>query len=421
MLLLVGCSYPRLVDEGKVDVAYLQRISEGVAQLRELPLDAPVPHRLLTEEQVRTRFRRVVDELDEAEVEAQRKALVAFGLASADLDLRELVAALYAEQTAAFYDSKEETFFLIDRELAGGLSGTLVSWMLQRDIMGEFVAAHELLHALQDRRYDLEAFLEAEDLDDDERLARRALVEGDATYWGMAFSLRGMSASMNDIEVPREDLVASADGEAFARAPRLLQEQLLFPYLDGLAFIQELSGLSETVWARPPRSTEQVLHPERYLDDDLPLVVRLVAPLPGGWDLVHEETLGELGLRALLARDEELEREARERAARGWGGDRYRVLERRRDEALAPDLAVVWAVEMDSERDARELAGALRGALAAEPARAHQITRVGERGLAVVIATDPAAVNTLMVAARERRVAKAGGRRSSRRSLPRKK
>src|SRR5690606_2538846 len=111
---------------------------------------------------------------------------------------------------------------------------------------------------------------------------------------------------------------------AFARAPRAIQEALLFPYVDGLEFMQKVAVLGERLWEQPPASTEQVLHPDRYIRGDLPLTVRLLSGPPEGWDVVHEETLGELGVLTILAHAE-LELERRLRAAEGWGGDRYLV------------------------------------------------------------------------------------------------
>ncbi len=402
-LALCGCSYPELVRDGAVDAEYLERIAAETAALRELPLERPIPHRLITLEQARAQLQASVAAQDRAALAAEAKALVAFGLAPPGFDLPALLVDLQTEQAAGFYDTAEETLFLVDRELPGASSAWFLSWLLERDVVGELTASHELVHALQDRRYDLDAFLEGSGepapLGADARLARRALVEGDATYWSFRFVLRGLSATPDDLELPREELLAGTEGEAFTRSPRAIQEALLFPYVDGLKFMQRVAVLGERLWEQPPASTEQVLHPDRYIRGDLPLTVSLLSAPPEGWDVVREETLGELGLFTILAHTE-LEPEPRARAAEGWGGDRYWVLERRADGALA----VVWALELDRTRDADELERPLGRALAALPGRAHRLERLGDRALAVAIAPDPGLALELIPLARERRV-----------------
>jgi hypothetical protein len=81
----------------------------------------------------------------------------------------------------------------------------------------------------------------------------------------------------------------------------------------------------DAVYAHPPQSTEQILHPERY-PSDTPQVVALpplTDTLGSGWQLVDEDVLGEFTLRAYL--DVYLTQRQAAQAAAGWGGDRYAV------------------------------------------------------------------------------------------------
>src|SRR3954451_309140 len=95
---------------------------------------------------------------------------------------------------------------------------------------------------------------------DDRALARLALIE-------KRYLLRYFSA---------EEALAGVLGSAFSTGPDLppfLQAQLLFPYTAGMACVQELVRRAGGRWTlvnladrtRPPDSTEQVLHPDKYL------------------------------------------------------------------------------------------------------------------------------------------------------------
>ena len=102
--------------------------------------------------------------------------------------------------------------------------------------------------------------------------------------------------------------------------------------------------------ARPPRSMEQVLHPEKYLDGtDEPDEVELAEAQ--GTTPDFEGTLGEFFIRVLL-RDGASSQHA-EMAAKGWGGDRYAVLDAERGYRL------VWRSRWDTKRDALEFEAAL--------------------------------------------------------------
>jgi hypothetical protein len=112
-----------------------------------------------------------------------------------------------------------------------------------------------------------------------------------------------------------------------------------------------------------PRSTEQVLHPERYWDpalrDEPRKVLFELGPLPTGWDVRREDTLGELGLAQVAdaGRGETLDLSNpmallsisfTHPAAAGWGGDRMLLLGDGKGAWMR--IVSVW----DSERDAGE-------------------------------------------------------------------
>src|SRR5262249_58162300 len=75
--------------------------------------------------------------------------------------------------------------------------------------------------------------------------------------------------------------------QVYAQAPLILRQQLLFPYVHGLAFVKAAlaqggwPGL-QRVYQHPPVSTQQIMHPEKYLAEPpvLPSEVTLHVPGP---------------------------------------------------------------------------------------------------------------------------------------------
>jgi hypothetical protein len=221
----------------------------------------------------------------------------------------------------------------------------------------------------------------AADGDDDRSLALDALIEGDATLNMMvamnpsrkAFFL-GMPPAFLDLAMTlMKPLLAFASGPSFAGAPVILKESMLFPYLKGLPFCLSLTGKGGTwkpvdaAFARPPLSTEQILHPTRY-PEDVPVALSfpdVAAELGEGWSPVQSNVLGELAVRILLAAS--IPVLDAEKGAEGWDGDFYRVYARgAADTSAPPQLLYAWVSTWDSQEEAREFRDAYARMLAAK-------------------------------------------------------
>ena len=103
------------------------------------------------------------------------------------------------------------------------------------------------------------------------------------------------------------------------------------------------------VYRAPPISTEQIIHPESYLEGDEPVVVVLpdvTASLGPGWVERHSGVMGESFLRAYLAEASNVDFSS---AAAGWGGDRFSLLE-----GTSGERALVALFVWDSVGDAVE-------------------------------------------------------------------
>lgn len=315
-------------------------IASRVEALRGLKFETrPVPQ-TVSPAQAR---REGLEDLDRSYPESRRKAdeevLKLLGLIEPGVDLRSISASVFGEGVAGYYDPRAKRLRIV--------SGTTP------DALSEMVLSHELTHALEDQRYGLAV---AEGESDDAALARLALVEGSATAVMQDYLVRYIGA-----EKALGGLLASAF-QTGPDLPRFLQNQLIWPYLGGAQFIQSLRRTGGGSWklvdladrVRPPDSTEQVMHPEKWIAVEKPLGVRFETGLHDDWRRTAGGTWGEWQTRELLGGDDE--------AAAGWGGDRYELWQHG-DCASPPcresDLLIMrW--RWDTLRDAREFHRALR-------------------------------------------------------------
>jgi hypothetical protein len=348
-LLTVGCHHKLVVDD-RLDPEAAEALARQVSAQRGLDFLRPVTLRLSGPGDLR---RLAQDEAGRARAggrsEREGELLGLLGLVPPGADLATGLEAIASEQPGGAYLPRAERLELYDRPRVRSEVIELLDALLGRDLTFGEIAAHELVHALQDQHFGLEGRGD-EEANQDAALAHRALAEGDAFLVGFELGLGGL------LSTPEGFL-------AFARAhapdlgeqvPAYLQERFKFPYLDGAAFVLALKASApgfeavDAAHRAPPRSTEEILHPERYLSGGDPPRRLSLAEVEqelrlddAGLELVYQDTLGELGVRSLVGA----------RAAAGWGGDRAGLWVRRRDEARL----VVWVTVWDSPAEALEL------------------------------------------------------------------
>jgi hypothetical protein len=148
--------------------------------------------------------------------------------------------------------------------------------------------------------------------------------------------------------------------------PRFFVRSADFPWRRGAVFALTLyrdGGFRrlDEAFGRPPVSTEQILHPEKYLKGEPPVDIDC-SPAEGflvsrGYRMAYRTVLGELG--ATLFLETHLPRHDPGGAGAGWGGDTLVVFEKEDAPAL-----ILWATEWDTEAQAaafeKEAAEALR-------------------------------------------------------------
>jgi hypothetical protein len=142
-------------------------------------------------------------------------------------------------------------------------------------------------------------------------------------------------------------------GKSLREAPAIIVQSMTFPYFRGMVFCVKLANdggwkAIDTAYQNPPVSTEQILHPDKYLaNPDLPTVIEFPELKPSdGWKPLGQNVLGEFQTAIMLGRQGS-------KAAAGWDGDRYAIFEN-----ADKKLAVVWFSTWDDEQEAREFAQA---------------------------------------------------------------
>ncbi|MEZ4540927.1 MAG: hypothetical protein R3C43_13230 [Chloroflexota bacterium] len=333
-----------LADTEARNAAIRAEVEANVSELRGLePLEPVVPV-VLSRDELRERItRETASETTPDESRAEVLALSAFDFLGRDYDLYTAQVTLQSEGILGYYDPDTAEFVVVN-------DGALL------DPAAQWTHAHEFVHALQDQYYDLNA-LSDDSLDSEARAAVRALAEGEAELVQYLYLFESDYFSDVEVEAILND-PEQVDSDYLSEFPPVLINDLAFPYTDGVEFVIDLyreDGFAaiDAAWADPPRSTEQILHPDRYRAGDAPQVVTLPPlddTLGTGWMLLDGDILGEFYLRQYLA--QQLPSATVNRAATGWGGDRYAVYWNEATDEMVMALRLVW----DTPEDALEFA-----------------------------------------------------------------
>jgi len=318
--------------------AATDEVLRETSEIRKLPILRPVKSGAQTRAEIE---RMLIKNLDEEstpeELRASELTLRKLGLVPIDFQLRAFIIKLLTEQVMGYYDPKTQIFYLAD----------WVALDEQQPVM-----AHELTHALQDQHFNLNRFEHWPHGDSDAELAVHALVEGDAMLVMQFYVMHDPKRALAMMKA-----MSSGSTEQIDKAPRALRESLLFPYEQGFAWVNQLykrGGWAQVSQAFTdlPQSTEQVMHPDKYFAHEAPLKVNIpdiASALGKDWQRIDYDVNGEWNYYQILAEYVQPTSEA-DRAAAGWGGDRYAVYEHKPDGRVFIAQSTVW----DTEQDARE-------------------------------------------------------------------
>ncbi len=325
----------------------ISKVKGTITAIRGLEFTEQIKRGIKNRNELKEYLRNVIRfEMPDEKIYASQKALVKLGFIPPDLDLKNFLIALYTEQVVGFYDWHVGILYLIKEVPVE---------------MEEMVLAHEMTHTLQDLHFNLKSLpLERKD-NDDLVMATQALIEGEALLVMIDYMLKPMgieSSSLPDMGTLLQEATGLAGGDIFSNAPIWIQKNLLFPYLEGFVFVQEVKkkdnwkGLDKC-YTELPQSTEQILHPEKYLTEkDSPTIVslpRLSEYLGDGWVFLDENVLGEFNV-DLLFQQYFNQDNYNSKFANGWGGDLLQVYENKD----LKKVFIAWFTTWDTDNDARE-------------------------------------------------------------------
>ena len=333
--------------------AAADEVLQQMSEITGLKLRTPLKKTLRSRDEIRAY---VIQQMDEEKKPAERYAAArsaeAFGLIPKGFDLDSFMIDLLTEQIAGLYDPKAREFYIAD-------------WIPVAD--QRMVMAHELTHALQDQHFQIEAWVKAARPNDDAELARESVLEGSAMAAMIDYLLLGTGRSVQDLpDIDPTILVGDLGSTpALKRAPPFLKDALIFPYFGGLTFSATIlkpagwSGLS-AVFAKPPLSTQQILHPALYGSGKVPAQVTLPSMeklLGADWTKLEDNLMGEFGWKEVLKQF--LGEDRAKTLAAAWDGDRYVVYEQKQTKRMV----LVARLRLASEDQAARFFGQYSEAL----------------------------------------------------------
>ncbi len=341
-----------------------EEMAAEVAKVRKLDWKHPVMRRLVSREQVYDwNVRDLKKDLPEDEARKIIASGVEMGLVKPGTDLYKMLGSFMEAGVAAFYKPTTKTFY----HVAGN------------DGRGAYpVVFHELVHAIEDQHYSLDVMMRAPKKNSDAQLAVKGLVEGSASYYGEVYEKlypedrKAMQKSQMNPETMKKQAAMLQVVPTF-----FIAIMGLYPYNNAKTFVREMGGSDpanvDRLFADPPASTEQVLHPEKFKDPanrDYPRVIAkpdLSQILTQGWTELDDDNMGELmtgcllatlqvkgnplgAITAIAAPDGGVQFKGKVKTAvEGWDGDRYALWVNGENQCC-----IVWTTVWDTEADAAE-------------------------------------------------------------------
>jgi hypothetical protein len=325
----------------------MEQIEAQVISLRDLQPSGDVKRALLTRAQLRQKIEQdFFEDYSPEEAHIDSIVLSALGLLEPDFDMFTFYQDLLSEQIAGQYDHKSKEMDVVQGLGFGGPE--------------RLTYAHEYTHALQDQNFDIENGLNYNDQaceeDSEHCAAVQALLEGDASKLELQW-FNNYSTPQDLIDI--QNFYENYESPVYDSAPDFLKEDFVFPYTYGQSFVEYLYNFGgwaaiNDAYRNLPTSTEQILHPDRYPNDQ-PVDIELpeISSLLGeGWTELDRGIMGEWYTFLILAHG--LQPEARlgeseaQAASDGWGGDEYLVYQNDQTGAIILIMHTAWESVSDA-------------------------------------------------------------------------
>ncbi len=350
----------------------VKRAQRLVERIRAFPFPGTVASAFLPEKDLAVVLERKLVEDLPTSFETYAATLSAVGLIEPDPDLFRKLVRLYARQVAGFYDPAERKFYVVPERSREAAAGASIAGVPAAGLMEDVLLAHELTHALQDRRLDLDRRLKGLKDSTDALLALECLLEGEATIVMTLALVERLPEDARALLSPDTlsemmSSIAGAGGsgsiEGAEGVPDFFVKELLFPYTAGTTWVERKRAAGgwpavDALYRQLPGSTAEILHPDRpagtrarLADADRPQA----RDLPEGHTALYADTLGEWVLRSLLERAGAGESAAE--LAGTWHDDR--ILFSRHRDAVGAGIGFLWRIRCGSAEEAARLATAL--------------------------------------------------------------
>ena len=363
---------PGFADESAALAERVARAQKAVERVRGVPFRAPVASALLPASRLpEVLGRKLVEDLP-VPFETYAASLASVGLIDPSPGLLSRLTRLYTRQVVGFYDPAEKRFFVVPERSSDveGPTGELLERLL---------LAHELTHALQDQRLDLDRRMKGLRDSTDALLALQAFLEGEATILMTDVLLESLPEEAREA-IGGDPVGQLLDGlgnpesvEGAEGVPDFFVKELVFPYAAGTEWVRRKKREGgwpavDAVYDRLPATTREILHPgaesgERRLlaPSDLPVK----ANAPAGSGAAWTDTLGEWVLGTLLERAGAGE-EAADVAAT-WRDDRVLFFAPKRRPA-GQGVGFLWRIRTSDAEGALRIAALLDTLYAPRPA-----------------------------------------------------
>ncbi len=396
-------------------LVYTDSVAVQVADLCGLPFKRPVPSATWTQENLRDRIREEFrsDRYAPGQLDRIQAELAVLGAIPPGYDLVRAYTEAAATGVGGIYDPETGVYHLIEQP-----------GMVYDLALGRMTMAHELTHALDDQYVSLDSLMTVAAGVQDREFVVQAVVEGAATAVMSAYASMLLTRGEVDLVAMMRAVKSQIEGmQAFAEAPAVLRASVA-AYTEGQTFVLRGKPALDPGAARRatvnfldlardlPRSSEQVLHPEKYWDPahrDDPVTVDDAAVEPLfrtlSLEVLNRDTLGEI-YTALLLDPDKVGRMVGPGgtgaawtvpAAEGWGGDRLYLL----GPAGTPpgttppleELRALWLTTWDTPRDREEFMLAVNRVAMPLP---RQVVALGDRSAAVLLNLDAGRTEALV-------------------------
>lgn len=313
----------------------LREVSGRIVQVRELAPPQNIPLKVVTLDWVEENWGRKFAEESSEELQVEEEIYEALFLMPQNLSLAEVM----VEQAGATMAAVWEGSLYVVREQFNPFD----------KLSAERTLAHEIMHMMQEKY-----FKGSEARFYDELQAWAALIEGDAGFTADMYiegasgrpaisDSAGSSSSSNKLSV--------ATYLSTVKMPEPLIELWLFRYRYGESFVSTLYRVGgwervNAAYVNPPITTEEILHPEKYLEGESFVQVNSISLNSSDWNLVKTERLGEHFIRVMLS--SHIPRDYAIKAAEGWLGDNFTYYKKEENHLFT------WKIVWDTERDSVE-------------------------------------------------------------------